>query len=1026
MFDDIRRDDTLDLDNLKNGTIDAKRFFDETYITQGMEQLFESVFNRYLGKSDNGLMLIKTNMGGGKTHLMLAAALLAKNPWLRKEVLGDKFETLTEEIRVVSYTGRESDIQFGIWGEIAAQLGRKEAFKNYYTPLSAPGQTAWVELLKGDPLLILLDELPPYLDYIRTREVGAGTLADITINALSNLFNAVNKAELSNVCIIVSDLRSTYESGSQILERSFKDLENEIGRTAMNIEPIRSTSDDLYQILKKKLFEKLPSEDEINEVAIAYKDAVNKSRQMGITSISADSIYTGIVNTYPFHPCIRDLFARFKENTNFMQTRGFIRLTRLMVRHLYEDKNPAAANRYLINAYDYNLNQGDMFTMIKDIKPKLTNAMSHDIASDGRAAAEEIDKQTGTALMSDTCKLILMSSLGDVPGVLLGLSDSELIGYMSEPDKDTSGVRKAIEEFRSKAWYLFSDRDGRLFFKETRNVNAELMDIINSYNLENAKQEIKRLLEKSFVPKIKDVYQNVLVFPAIDEIELTPDKITLVLFEPNTKGGGLHPDLARFFNDTTYKNRVMFLSGQRNTMDSLLNAAKELRGIKSIITRLRDEEKVPENDTQYQQAIEIQHRVEMRIHSAIKETFVTLYYPARTNEIRDHQIEMNFSENNFDPEDQIRKLLTDTVMKFLRNTTEDDFRKRIEQRIFTAQQMQWRDVLQRAATMTNWWWHHPNALNDAKNTYVRNGVWVENAGMVDKSPPAPETSVVIREQDNSGMDEKLLKVLPQNGDTIYYEIGQPPTEASSKLTKTEFRTNELVLWFMCVDSTRRHETGQPVKWTNKVKTMYRFFDKDGAKYCELKADSDQVKIKYTTDGSNPKTDGAVYIEPFEVPKAKQSSVLQAVAHNSKYDLYGEALTVMLPKQNQDEEEAFVIADDKPLTLVKRLNPGNSRDVYQLLTDLKTLDVKLSGVNFTIDDKKRSRFVDFSFDKDKTTATPDQISTVIELLREEFMSDVDSNVIMNIDRIEFPTGQKFKDWVATRKEQIMKYKDDVRQ
>src|SRR5699024_11869146 len=124
---------------------------------------------------------------GGKTHNMVALGLLAQNPSLRAKLLDGKYGLDGKEIKVVAYTGRESDIQYGIWGEIARQLGKEELFKDYYAPLKAPGQSAWINLLKGEPILSILDELPPYLDYARTIQAGTGTLPKITTNTLANL-----------------------------------------------------------------------------------------------------------------------------------------------------------------------------------------------------------------------------------------------------------------------------------------------------------------------------------------------------------------------------------------------------------------------------------------------------------------------------------------------------------------------------------------------------------------------------------------------------------------------------------------------------------------------------------------------------------------------------------------------------------------------------------------------------------------------------------------------------------------------
>lgn len=625
VFDETKRDDTLDLSNLLDGSIDGKHFFEETFITEGMELLFDTAFKRFEGKASSGLVKLTQAMGGGKTHNMVALGVLAKNKEIRKSILNGKYANVDSDIRVVAYTGRESYLEFGIWGEIAEQLGKKELFNTFYTPLMAPGQSAWINLLKSDtPTLILLDELPPYLQNAKTIPVGTGTVADITTTALANLFNAVGKAELHNVCIVVSDLQATYEEGSQLLQKSFKELENEIERSAINIEPVGANTDDLYNILRTRLFEKVGKKEDIDKIAMEYRRAVVEARQMGYTNYSPEEIVKGIYTSYPFHPSIRDLFARFKENPGFQQTRGFIRLTRMMVRDLYSG-DIKAKNRYLINAFDINLNDKELMPMVKSIKPRLSNAISHDIANQGMSVAEIMDEQAKSTDMEDLSKLILVSSLANVTNAIIGLSIQELIGYMAEPGRDITRLKSALEEYKVKAWYLYTDKNERLFFKDIKNVNAELLDLVNTYSYEVAKQKIKDILKDKFRPKLSDCYQEVLVFPSIEEIELKKDKITLILTEPYPGNKGLNPDIEKFFEDTTYKNRVMFLSGQRSSMEGLINIAKQYKAMETIIYRMNNEEKLPENDPQYQQALDLFDKVNLQLLQATRETFVTLH-----------------------------------------------------------------------------------------------------------------------------------------------------------------------------------------------------------------------------------------------------------------------------------------------------------------------------------------------------------------------------------------------------------------
>ena len=257
VFVDTARDDVLNLSDLIEGNIDPDAFFEENFRTKGMNILFQTVFNRFMGKSETGVIRLTQAMGGGKTHNMLALALLAQNPSLRTQILGDTFDAVGT-VRVLAFSGRESDAEFGIWGSLAEQLQKKDTFASYYAPLRAPGESAWINLLQGEKTLILLDELPPYLENARSIAIGNSDLCQVTITALSNLFSALGKAQLSNVCLIFSDLKATYESGSALLQSSFKELENEANRVALGIEPVALNSDEIYDILRKRLFEKVP------------------------------------------------------------------------------------------------------------------------------------------------------------------------------------------------------------------------------------------------------------------------------------------------------------------------------------------------------------------------------------------------------------------------------------------------------------------------------------------------------------------------------------------------------------------------------------------------------------------------------------------------------------------------------------------------------------------------------------------------------------------------------------------------
>ena len=1021
VFDESKRDDTLDLSNLLDGSINGKEFFEETYITDGMKLLFDTAFKRFEGKAASGLVKLTQSMGGGKTHNMLALGVLAKNKNMRASVLSGKYADFTEEINVVAYTGRESYLKFGIWGEIAEQLGKKDYFKDYYSPLMAPGQGAWINLLKGyTPTLILLDELPPYLQNARTIPVGTGTLADITTTALANLFTAVNKAELHNVCIVVSDLQATYEVGSQLLQKSFKELENEIGRSAVNIEPVGANTDDLYNILRTRLFEKVGNQEDVKEIIEGYRKSVNEARQMGYTNYTADSMAKGIQASYPFHPSIRDLFARFKENPGFQQTRGYIRLTRLMVKELYAGKQEAK-NKYLLNAYDMNLNNAEMVTTVKGVKESISNAISHDIADGGNSVAEVIDNERSTTDLQEVSKLILVSSLGNVSNAIIGLSVQEIIGYMVEPGRDITGLKQGLEEYSTKAWYLYKDKANRLYFKDIKNVNAELIDLVNTYSYDFGKQAIKIILEEKFKPEQADCYQKVEVFPSIDEIDLQRDKITLVLTEPNKELSGLNRDLKKFYEDSSYKNRIMFLTGQRNSMDNLVSKGKEHSAIKNILINMKNEDKLPETDPQYKQALDLYEKINLELLSSLRESFVILYYPKRNGLVSD-DITMEFEENNYNLEDQIKKLLTDK-MKFDTDINSKEFREKFEERIFTQKQMTWNAIKERAATMTAWSWHHPSALDDLKANMLRREEWTEAMGYLDKEPPAPETFLTVREvHEDENTGEVILKIIPQNGDEIYYEIGQDATKSSLKINDiNNFKTKELKLSFLCVDSKVKNPTGKPIEWIRSLKVKYKSYDKNGKQIMELKATSDNVKILYTTDGSNPKESGGIYEGDFIIPDG--AKFIQAIAVNEKLGIYSE------PIQIEVKVRQFEIDRDKELRIIEPIMYNNATDTFKGLEGLEEFNAIVSGIILSItnsDNRKANEFIELTMGDGIKIINPKAVLDELERILKVFFEDKRFDINLTVNKIFFNTGRDFEQWVSSKKEKIEDYKGKISQ
>src|SRR5262249_51017383 len=131
VFDRTQADTVVDIGDLADDRFDANRFFDENHPTQGMQTLLHQVFERLCGSSPQGVFRLKQAMGGGKTHNMVAAGLLAKHPHLRRAVLTKLgVPADNRDIAVAAFTGREGSVQDFLWLEIARQLHRADRLRD--------------------------------------------------------------------------------------------------------------------------------------------------------------------------------------------------------------------------------------------------------------------------------------------------------------------------------------------------------------------------------------------------------------------------------------------------------------------------------------------------------------------------------------------------------------------------------------------------------------------------------------------------------------------------------------------------------------------------------------------------------------------------------------------------------------------------------------------------------------------------------------------------------------------------------
>jgi hypothetical protein len=201
--------------------------------------------------------------------------------------------------------------------------------------------------------------------------------------------------------------------------------------------------------------------------------------------------------------------------------------------------------------------------------------------------------------------------------------------------------------------------------------------------------------------------------------------------------GGLPKAVEDFYQQLQYKNRVMFLTGSYNTYQQLIENGKRLRAIRAIKSNLASMSG-GNNQVQSQQAQQLEENITQHFYSAVRETFTRLIWPIRpqgdaAQSLFPQEFYMKFEGNNYRGEQQIIQLLREK-QKYTEDITTDNFRQKIELRLFTQPQMDWGEIERRAASQTVWQWHLNGALADFRQRMVSEGQWREYGAVVAKGP----------------------------------------------------------------------------------------------------------------------------------------------------------------------------------------------------------------------------------------------------------------------------------------------------
>ena len=436
---------------------DPDTFFRKTHMTANMSEILGGVQRRLAGEGGDGFQHIETPFGGGKTHALIAMYHKARE-WGAKCV-----------VIVGTAMGPEDTV----WGKIEEQLdGRVDALSGKL----APGRENLRHVLeRHEPVLILIDELLPYVSVAAGVQLNDTNLATQTITFIQQLSEATST--LDRVCVVASFPASILEmADKKTAEELLAKIRKVSGRKERKIAPVNPN--DIPSIIRSRLFVTDGNEIQKNsgETVSAFVEYC-ESEFILPPNTTVMQYKNEFKNTYPFLPEVIDvLYHNWGSFSSFQRTRGLLRLLSHVVYSLRNSDRP------YITLSDFDLKDDDIRReLLGHIGDEFDSIMSKDI-TDENSGARRADNDTGASnkglrLGTKSAVAIFMHSFSS--GGTNGATVSEIKRATCSPGTPSSIVGEIVANLKNKMSYI-KDEDGKYVITSEPNINRLKIDKMDS------------------------------------------------------------------------------------------------------------------------------------------------------------------------------------------------------------------------------------------------------------------------------------------------------------------------------------------------------------------------------------------------------------------------------------------------------------------------------------------------------------------------------------------------------------------
>ena len=590
---------------------DIRYFFECTYVTEGIKELIRRVVQALNGQeSQNRVISLQTGFGGGKTHSLISLYHVVKDSSTFKRldtassILEPQDMPQFDHARVAVFTQNTVSVVDGhkvsddiithtLWGELAWQLGGREGYervRNADIQMVAPTAQDIKPIIEGaSPALILIDELADYCNRASGKVVGSGTLFTQTnsfIQTLTEVVASVPKTVL--ICTLPASAREV--ASSEIGQEILSALETRVVRVGSSVKPV--DDEEIYEVVRRRLFDRITNYDVIEQVARKYKDMYHNRRDSLPAEADRVAYVERIKKSYPFHPELIDLFhIRWGSDSKFQRTRGVLRLLASIVKDLWSRKSSLAGTQALIQTSDVRLeNLPTLQSQITSLMGSQWDSVMHADVFGTISNAYKLDEQNvgnhigEYHLATAVTTTVLMASIGS--SSQRGLTLKQLKLCLLKPDAfQHIDIDSTVNQLENVVHYMYKSSIGgeqSFWFQSKPNINILVNQAKGDVKEEEVNAEIMRMVKQSVV-NLGQV--KVLVDPTGDVPE--QKQLTFVVMHPKytVAAGG---DVSRSAQYAIKQMAQMKGSSQRVYRNTMLFLVCSEAGKAALSMKLRE------------------------------------------------------------------------------------------------------------------------------------------------------------------------------------------------------------------------------------------------------------------------------------------------------------------------------------------------------------------------------------------------------------------------------------------------------